>query len=93
MPKAVDEDSVTSDEGKADTERSDDDQKSCATDSTCRPIKDALIHDRLDPKSNDTYGFCDTNDGSLMGKSFNGCLECLRGSDQQAYMANCKTPS
>jgi hypothetical protein len=76
---------------KKSTKRAGGGRKSCATDSACLPLRDALVSDRLDPKSTDTYGFCGVGNGAFLGKSLNPCLECLRGTDQQAFMANCKT--
>ena len=72
--------------------REENSQGSCATESTCIPFKEALVFDQFDSTSIDPYAFCDADNEAFMKKSLDPCVKCLRGSDQQAYMANCKSP-
>ena len=65
-------------------------QSPCIIDHACRPLKDPLASDGLDADKQDTYGYCEANNGAFMANSTWTCRDCLRASIEQTYFSNCK---
>ncbi|KAH7152345.1 hypothetical protein B0J13DRAFT_548166 [Dactylonectria estremocensis] len=60
----------------------------CVIDYGCQPLGEALTSDNLTSTSNDTYGYCDADDGQFMGSKLKGCISCLQSSGNQVYLSN-----
>ncbi|CAM1508346.1 Fc.00g051940.m01.CDS01 [Cosmosporella sp. VM-42] len=60
----------------------------CVIDYACRPLKDPLTADNLSSTSNDTYGYCSTDNGEFRGKTLWPCISCLQSSGDQVYLSN-----
>ncbi|OAA72493.1 hypothetical protein ISF_01566 [Cordyceps fumosorosea ARSEF 2679] len=61
---------------------------SCATNSGCRGLKPSLSNDKLEPDPSLAWDYCAADDGNFMGDNISVCRDCLRNSNEQAYMAN-----
>ncbi|KAF7549049.1 hypothetical protein G7Z17_g6668 [Cylindrodendrum hubeiense] len=60
----------------------------CVIDYGCQPLKESVTFDKLASKSNETYGYCDADDGEFMGSKLKGCISCLQSSGNQVYLSN-----
>jgi hypothetical protein len=62
---------------------------SCLAEDRCQPLKTALTDDHLNPTTSDPYSYCKADNASFVGRHLRPCLDCLRSSKEQAYLANC----
>jgi hypothetical protein len=65
-------------------------ETSCLSDDRCGSLKQSLVDDGLDTATKDPYQYCTADNSSFVGRGLRPCMECLRSSPQQAYMANCE---
>jgi len=63
----------------------------CNIDQACKPLKDPLTADGLDPVPKQTSGYCTANDGTFMGSHLSSCISCLQATEGQVYLSNCRT--
>ncbi|OAR00591.1 hypothetical protein LLEC1_02141 [Akanthomyces lecanii] len=63
----------------------------CASNEGCKNLKSALTGDDLAPTQNMTWDYCFRDDGAFMSSNRTTCMQCLRDTQDQTYMANCKT--
>lgn len=61
----------------------------CASNQGCKNLKSALTGDDLVGSQNMTWNYCFRDDGVFMGSNRTTCMECLRETQDQTYMANC----
>jgi len=61
----------------------------CVINWACEPLKDAILDGQLDPKS-DTFGYCTASNSAFFGKTLKSCVACLKSSDDETYLGNCK---
>lgn len=62
----------------------------CASNKSCKNLKDSLTGDDLAPTQNGTWDYCFADNGAFMGSDRATCMQCLRDTQDQTYMANCK---
>ena len=62
----------------------------CASNEGCKNLKSALTGDELAPTQNMTWNYCFRDDGAFMSSNRTTCMQCLRETQDQTYMANCK---
>ncbi|KAH6987509.1 hypothetical protein BKA56DRAFT_728389 [Ilyonectria sp. MPI-CAGE-AT-0026] len=60
----------------------------CVIDYGCQPFRESLTFDNLNSTSNETYGYCEADDGVFMGSKLKGCISCLQSSGNQVYLSN-----
>lgn len=65
----------------------------CVIDYGCQPFRESLTFDNLTSTSNETYGYCEADDGVFMGSKLKGCISCLQSSGNQVYLSNCMSTS
>ncbi|KFA49448.1 hypothetical protein S40293_05753 [Stachybotrys chartarum IBT 40293] len=59
----------------------------CVTEYACGPMREPLTTGDLEAGDDDTYGYCATDDG-VFERRQQWCVNCLRASADQAYLAN-----
>ncbi|KAM3560383.1 hypothetical protein MY1884_002978 [Beauveria asiatica] len=60
----------------------------CASNEGCKKLKAALTGDELAPTQNMTWNYCFRDDGAFMSSNRATCIQCLRETQDQTYMAN-----
>lgn len=60
----------------------------CVINWACEPLKDA-IEEGLEA-ADDGWGFCEAGGGALKGRNMGSCMGCLRVSENESYLANCR---
>ncbi|KAM3507617.1 hypothetical protein MY11210_007067 [Beauveria gryllotalpidicola] len=60
----------------------------CASNEGCKNLKAALTGDDLAPTQNMTWNYCFRDDGAFMSSNRATCMQCLRETQDQTYMAN-----
>ncbi|OAA41917.1 hypothetical protein BBO_05276 [Beauveria brongniartii RCEF 3172] len=60
----------------------------CASNQGCKNLKAALTGDELAPTQNMTWNYCFRDDGAFMSSNRATCMQCLRETQDQTYMAN-----
>ncbi|KAJ2906585.1 hypothetical protein MKZ38_000840 [Zalerion maritima] len=60
----------------------------CDIDTTCLPLKEALLDGDLDPEKSTAYGYCDAEGASFEESSIKSCVSCLQAESDQKYLAN-----
>jgi hypothetical protein len=63
---------------------------SCSTDAVCGPLEAALEDGMQNPSIMPEFSYCSAYDNSFLGSFLSTCTHCLRESDDQVYLANCK---
>ncbi|KAK8142638.1 hypothetical protein G3M48_008453 [Beauveria asiatica] len=61
---------------------------SCSTDQACESLKKGLTYDDLPDTQNTTWNYCFDDNGAFMGSERAKCMQCLRDSQNQTYLAN-----
>ncbi|KAM3492096.1 hypothetical protein MY3957_004587 [Beauveria namnaoensis] len=62
---------------------------SCSTNQACESLKESLTYDNLADTQNTTWNYCFDGKGAFMGGSERAkCMQCLRDSQNQTYLAN-----
>ena len=62
----------------------------CIISWACEPLEEAILSGGLDPDGDDPFGYCSAGNGSLFGSTLRSCVNCLKSSDDEAYLGNCK---
>jgi hypothetical protein len=62
----------------------------CSTDAVCGPLAAALEDGMQNPSTLHEFSYCSAYDNSFLGTYLSTCTDCLRGSADQVYLANCK---
>lgn len=62
----------------------------CIINWACEPLEEAILAGGLDPDGDDTFGYCSAGNGSLFGETLRSCINCLKSSDDETYLGNCK---
>jgi len=63
---------------------------SCLTEDSCQSLRTPLVDDDLDPIAQGFYSYCTAHNSSFFGRHLRPCLDCLRSSNDQVYLANCE---
>lgn len=61
----------------------------CIISWACEPLEEAILSGSLDP-DDDPLGYCSAGNGSLFGSTLRSCINCLKSSDDETYLANCE---
>lgn len=61
----------------------------CVINWACEPLKDAILDKNLDPDSG-SLDYCTASNSALFGKTLKSCVACLKSSDDETYLGNCK---
>ncbi|KAI6782979.1 uncharacterized protein J7T54_002140 [Emericellopsis cladophorae] len=59
----------------------------CVTEYACEPLDTPVTGDELDSKNEDTWNYCEADDGSFKKSTVWTCVNCLRV-EQYTYLAN-----
>ena len=65
----------------------------CSTSTACGELQDALTGDGLRGSDAAGYAYCSADGGAMAGEAVEKCLACVAASDDQDFLANCKTPA
>lgn len=62
----------------------------CSTSFACGDLRESLTDDNLNPEDNG-YSYC-PGTGPMSDDMVSKCMSCVSASDDQDYLANCKSP-
>ncbi|KAF4980451.1 hypothetical protein FZEAL_3537 [Fusarium zealandicum] len=60
----------------------------CNIDGACAPLEDALEESLLNVDDDNQFDYCKANDSIIEGASYKECINCLRSTESQKYLAN-----
>lgn len=62
----------------------------CSIQTSCGPLVGAFQDGMEAPSLENKYSYCEAFGGSFQGPRLASCQKCLRLTDEQKYMGNCK---
>ncbi|TPX09680.1 uncharacterized protein E0L32_009153 [Thyridium curvatum] len=60
----------------------------CTTSTACGQLGDALKHGNLEPNAAGQLDFCDVDRQAMTGEFYSKCLDCVRATGDEIYVAN-----